>query len=204
MNIVKSGIIGASFNDSGSRAKADEKTRRGVQKYIDRGSNCVSHVIYRSCGEPSDNKKHLYLVAGVPIVEHVIRNAAHSELEKIVVVGDSEIRNVVEENNRIFGDNGRVLWVSEGSEKELSLSNTLKKGSISGKEIFIPGDLPFFSDVNNAILDSDIEEYDAVADLNTFENTCNPEEGFLRNCQSIQTLKRNVVNKNLKYLKIFT
>jgi hypothetical protein len=178
---VTSAIIGASFDNSGPRSVADAKSQKRAEQYIERNSNCVSHIIYRSYGETPDNKKHLYCLAGVPLLVYVIRNAVHSGLEEIIVVGDEEIKTVVEAHNEVFGKTKNVEWTSEGGKKELSFSNTLAKGARSGKQMFIPGDVPMFCDINNVIYDEDAAHYDIVADLNTYENTCIPVEGFLRN-----------------------
>lgn len=185
--LVRSGIIGFSFDKYPSSSIADAKTRSKANEYRKSDSRCVSHLIHRcpinyqfnGRNLTIDNLKFHYLLDGIPTAVYGMVNMFRSDLTNIAVVGSRETRiifEMVRESlaDRLEGKN--IVFADEG--EETSLNNTFQKGKAALREyrdpdekltLFQVGDTPLAHDIDPLINDEDAKHYDFILNLNCRE-----------------------------------
>lgn len=174
---VTKAIITASYDDSGPNV--DDKVRETAEVEKKSGNRFINHLILRNKTHARDRLKFNFLLPpGVPAIVYSLMNVNKSDLQEIVVVGNSDTGAIVEEFNKVYGVSlGKIKFNHEG--EDWSLSNTLSKGrealsDASGMVLYLPGDVPLAFNLKSKINDRDVSEvdkegrmYDAILDLNS-------------------------------------
>jgi len=173
---VTKAIVAASYDDSGPHA--DQKVIETAEVERRSGNRFINHLILRN--KTNNRLKFNFLLPpGVPAIVYSLTNVLHSDLDEVVVVGNSDTQKIVEQFVEVYGvSSDRIKFNHEGDE--WSLSNTLRKGvdvlgSGSGLVLYLPGDVPLGFNINAKINDEDVKEtvgpngegYDAILDLNS-------------------------------------
>lgn len=185
--LVRSGIIGFSFDKYPSSSIADSRAEKKAREYEKNGARCVSHLINRCPIDYNihgkrvviDNLKFHYLLDKVPVAVYGMLNMFRSDLTNIVVVGSKETRIIFEMVRESLADKlegKNIIFAEEGDE--LSFQNTLQKGKEALKEyrddkerltLFQAGDTPLLHDVEPIISDECAKDYDFILNLNSRE-----------------------------------
>lgn len=176
--VVRYGILSFSYNFEGKRKKVDKKVLRKHAKESKLAQKCRSHVMYRCIDDTINSQPYELLKflsplhSGIPIAAYALMNCLHSPLEKIAVVGGDKIKLLLDRFTDFFNvEPGRFVFVHEGKDK-LSLGNSFWKGykTIEPVEdemvLFIPGDIPYWSDISSIIDDPNIQAHDVIMNFN--------------------------------------
>jgi len=169
------GVIGASYDNSGSDMYA--KTREKYEKEVNElKREFPGHYILRNSSDKEFNLKFVYLVAGVPAIERSLISSLYSEeINRWVIVSHRNTKKILDKHCEVFAEeinkrDKEYIFVDEGKPEEWSLLNTIKRGTLAERVLFITGDLPFFYDIDSVANDPDLEDCDAILDLNSYEN----------------------------------
>ncbi len=163
-------IIAASYNkecDGPQGIITEYKTEVG------RGRVYPNHYIKRW---NTEEVKFLWHLCGVPMVAYAYVSALRSEeATDIAIVGNKAVGSLVELLNEEFKpQDKRFVFAHEGDS--WSLRSTVTKGveaamiEKDGGYGMVCGDIPLFYDYDALLSDTDADTYDAVLDLNGFEN----------------------------------
>ncbi|MEA3430271.1 MAG: hypothetical protein U9R08_03285 [Nanoarchaeota archaeon] len=176
--IIKKGILSFSYNYEGSREKVDKKVLRKYAKESRLAQKCRSHVKYRCVddtinGQPYELLKFLSpLFSGIPIAAYSLMNALKSPLEKVAVVGGNNIKLLLDSFTEFFNvEPGRFVFAHEGDQK-LSLGNSFWQGykalqpNPDDMILFVPGDIPYWSNIAPFINDPDAGNHGAILHWN--------------------------------------
>jgi len=169
---VTKAIITASYNDYGPNA--DEEVFRTAEKERNLGHRFINHLIYRNRQELSDNLKFNYLLDGIPIVAYVMMNLFRSDLEEIVIVGNSDtekIFNAFVDLYTVNQEHEKFRFAHEGDDWDFE--NSIRKG-MSALELergeltlLISGDVPFVFYLKPVLEHEKIGHYDGILNGNT-------------------------------------
>lgn len=166
-------IVSFSHNRYSSRRAADQATLEKARREIAAGQKGISHLILRAADDPFDQLKFLFLIHGIPIMCYALVNLLYSSLKEIVVVGSSEVEQILACFLDTVGNNGKTARFVHENSQHLSLMNTLDLGrgqlrpDRSELVLFQPGDLPFMYDLEKVIRDKDIERHNLILWLNS-------------------------------------
>lgn len=167
---VEKAIITASYNDYGD---VEAYVREMVENEREKGNFYNNHLIVRNKTDYLFNEKFLYPIAGVPAIVWVEVNVNMSRLKKNVVVGSPELEIVHNRFLDVYNPDKEFIFVDEG--KDWNLANTIERGrdvlmpSDDELSLLLPGDLPFWYNIDQVLRDKHARNYDAVLNLNTKE-----------------------------------
>src|SRR3989344_43204 len=174
---ITKAIITASYNDDGN---FEGKVRQQYEKEVKSGYYLPTHLFLRNRNQHKFTKFNFPMPIGgsmnssVPMISFAMLNTSRSELENIAVVGDE----ITKTNAGFFKDyfsDCKVDYSPEGNEWKFS--KTIESGmkSLSPEEdelvLILMGDTPLKYDFDMILVDSDIGEYDLIADVNTRRKT---------------------------------
>lgn len=168
------GLIMASFDDSSlklkKKSKVDNIVRNQVNNERKSGNFYLNHLILRDSTAEIDNLKFLYPIDGIPTIAYVLMNLVKSDLRDIAVVGNKDIKDVVDAFIDLYKPKQEISFEDEGSI--WGIDNTLLKGrnllkSDNELVLICPGDVPFLYDVNKIIRNRFQKRYQGVFNLNT-------------------------------------
>lgn len=172
--VVSKAIIGASYDNSGNLEQVLQKTEtQAINERLKSGRS--QHNLYRSVDDQNTSKFN-YSLKGIPLIAYSLMNFYHSDIERVALIGNTTTYKIFDSFVNYFDVNKsekRFVFVHEGNE--WSLKNTIYKGK-SGVEadddeslIFCSGDLPLGVNINQFVKDKDLENYDAVLNLNSLK-----------------------------------
>jgi hypothetical protein len=179
-NAVNKGIVSASYNCSGTDVECKKISLDYAENERKNGKANVNNHFLRDTTHPNWTKfqNPLYINGvGVPIVALPMISMAEAGLEKIVVVGNEAIGNILDAVSAFIKSKGMatdVTFINEGSILDLSRSNTIKKakeglGTLDNELVLeIAGDTGFLH-VQSIINDPDCLRYDLIMNINVKE-----------------------------------
>ena len=169
---IDSAILMCSYNDYGVDSKKLVKEQFISEKK--KGNTYLNHLILRNKSANLDNVKFNFLLDGIPIMAYSMMNLFKSKIKDISIVGNSDSAKIFDNFIDLYNVNSdyeRFKFIKEGDN--LSLSNTIKNGkdSLSLNDgdltLLLPGDLPLFYNIDNAISDPALFSHDCILNLNT-------------------------------------